>query len=126
MNITLTHADRYHCVIDDVAHYSLGNCDLEHAIEYTKELLAPLKTLKLNWLVCNIISDTTGEIDVTILNTDRAEMEDTKPTEEELITECDNCRVCSECRYQRWCRADIEKEPSFNDIKQLLKGCFED
>lgn len=98
MNITLTRADYYLCVIDNVAHYSLGYCDLGHAIEHAKELLAPLKTLKLSWFVCHIVSDTTGEIDATILNTDKVEMEDTKPTKEEVITECDNCHVCSECR----------------------------
>ena len=98
MNITLTRADYYLCVIDNVAHYSLGYCDLGHAIEHAKELLAPLKTLKLSWFVCHIVSDTTGEIDATILNTDKVEMEDTKPTKEEVITEYDNCHVCSECR----------------------------
>lgn len=127
MNITLTRADYYLCVIDDVAHYSLGYCDLGHAIEHAKELLAPLKTLKLSWSVCHIISDITGEIDATILNTDKVEMEDTKPTKEEVITECDNCHVCSECRYQRWCPADEEEgEPSSDLIGQLFKACFED
>lgn len=45
MNITLTRADYYLCVIDNVAHYSLGYCDLGHAIKHAKELLAPLKLL---------------------------------------------------------------------------------
>lgn len=66
----ITDTDYYHYIVDRVHSDSFGPCDLDTAVAYAKAALSLLNALNMDWLVCNIISDTTGEICAEITNED--------------------------------------------------------
>lgn len=123
-----THTDRYHYAVDGAHSDSFGPCDLDTAVAYAQAALTLLDALNMDWLVCNIISDTTGEIDATMLNATEIE-DDDAPTAEEMDEECAFHITCATCPYQLYCdEADEEDDESTDDdlIGQLLRACLED
>ena len=125
-----THTDRYHFVVDGVPSDSFDPCDLDTAVVYAKAALTLLDALNMDWLLCEIISDTTGEVDATILNATEME-DDPEPTPEEIDEECAFHATCAGCPYRQYCDEDDEDEdddePDASDlIGQLLRLCLED
>ena len=112
-----THTDRYHFVVDGVPSDSFDPCDLDTAVVYAKAALTLLDALNMDWLVCNIISDTTGEIDATILNATEVE-DDDAPTAEEMDEECAFHITCTSCPYQQYC--DMVEEEEDDDDEDAL------
>ena len=111
-----THTDRYHFVVDGVPSDSFDPCDLDTAIVYAKAALALLDALNMDWLLCEIVSDTTGEIDATILNATEIE-DDDEPTAEEIDAECVFHATCADCPYQPYC--DTVEEEDDDDEEAL-------
>lgn len=97
-----THTDRYHFVIDGVPSGSFDPCDLDTAVVYAKAALTLLDALNRDWLLCEIVSDTTGEIDATISNATKVE-DDDKPSTEAIDAECKFHDTCTDCPYQPYC-----------------------
>lgn len=97
-----THTDRYHFVIDGVPSGSFDPCDLDTAVVYAKAALTLLDALNIDWLLCKIVSDTTGEIDATISNATKIE-DDDKPSTEAIDAECKFHDTCADCPYQPYC-----------------------
>lgn len=123
-----THTDRYHYAVDGIPSDSFGPCDLDTAVAYAQAALTLIDALNMDWLVCNIISDTTGEIDATMLNATEIE-DDDAPTAEEIEAECVFHATCAGCPYQQYCNEEDEEddEPTDDDlIGMLLRACLED
>lgn len=112
-----THTDRYHYAVDGVPSDSFGPCDLDTAVAYAQAALTLLDALNMDWLVCNIISDTTGEIDASMLNATEIE-DDDAPTAEEMDAECVFHATCADCPYQPYCDT-VEEEEDDDDEEAL-------
>jgi hypothetical protein len=112
-----THTDRYHFVVDGVPSDSFDPCDLDTAIVYAKAALTLLDALNMDWLLCEIVSDTTGEVDATILNATEIE-DDDEPTAEEIDAECVFHATCADCPYQPYCDT-VEEEEDDDDEEAL-------
>lgn len=111
-----THTDRYHYAVDGIPSDSFGPCDLDTAVAYAQAALTLIDALNMDWLVCNIISDTTGEIDASMLNATEIE-DDDAPTAEEMDEECVFHITCATCPYQPYC--DTVEEEDDDDEEAL-------
>ena len=129
-----THTDRYHYAVDGIPSDSFGPCDLDTAVAYAQAALTLIDALNMDWLLCEIVSDTTGEVDATILNATEIE-DDDEPTPEEIDAECEVRDTCAGCPYQQYCdqyydeddEDEDDDEPDASDlIGQLLRLCLED